>query len=191
MNSRPEFRASVEKFHAIIAQLADARTPLEVSELERKGLYAMHDVQTSAAFIGVELRDAVAQARGRLQRQRLHPVENPVENSIDEKEFARLKKLLKKVSTLYPSGSTLRHKETNKEYRMGFQMTMTPYGDDKQYGIAVTILKDGAEKEELTFKNDEANALLTDYEPVKEPEPKTKKATKTTKKATKTTKKEK
>lgn len=102
MNNRPEFRASVEKFHAIITQLASARTPLEVSELERKGLYAMHDVQTSAAFIGVELRDAVAEARGRLQRQRLQPVKKPVENSAEKKPAKKKpakKKATKKKAT--------------------------------------------------------------------------------------------
>ena len=91
MNNRPEFRASVEKFHGIIAQLASAKTPLEVSELERKGLYSMHDVQTSAAFIGVELRDAVAEARIRLQKQRLQPVENPVEKKPAKKKPAKKK----------------------------------------------------------------------------------------------------
>lgn len=85
MLARPEFVPSVEKFRNILVQLEKAQTPLEVSELERKGLYAMHDVQTAAAFIGVELRDAVGEARRRLQRERLspspQPVEKPVENS--------------------------------------------------------------------------------------------------------------
>lgn len=85
MAARPEFAPSVEKFRSVITELENAQTPLEVSELERKGLYAMHDVQTAAAFIGVELKDAVGEARRRLQRERLspspQPVEKPVENS--------------------------------------------------------------------------------------------------------------
>lgn len=98
MNNRPEFQVSVEKFHAIIAQLASAKTPLEVSALERKGLYAMHDVQTSAAFIGVELRDAVAEARTRLQKQRLQPVEKPVEKKSAKKKTTKKKAAKKKAA---------------------------------------------------------------------------------------------
>lgn len=94
MAARPEFAPSVEKFRNILSQLEKAQTPLEVSELERKGLYAMHDVQTAAAFIGMELKDAVGEARRRLQRERLSPAPQPVEKPV-EKPKGRPKKTAK------------------------------------------------------------------------------------------------
>lgn len=191
MNPRPDFKKSVKEFYDAVSAVENATDPSTLSALERAGVGKMRTLQTAASYVGYDLRAAVEKAKARFRENLGKPVEKPVENSMDEKEFARLKKLLKKVSTLYPSGSTLRHKETNKEYRMGFQMTVTPYGKNKQYGIAVTVLKDGAEKEELTFKNDEVNTLLTDYEPVENSEQRVGKPKGRPKKTTKSTKKEK
>lgn len=97
MAARPEFAPSVEKFRSVITELEKAQAPLEVSELERKGLYAMHDVQTAAAFIGIELKDAVGEARRRLQRERLSPSPQPVEKSVEsvKKPKGRPKKTAK------------------------------------------------------------------------------------------------
>lgn len=88
--NHPDFKASVNAFNAVIAEIEKATTPDQISLLERKGIGAFRTMKTAAAYAGYDLRDAVEKARKRLRDNLGKPVEKPVEKST--KKATRKKK---------------------------------------------------------------------------------------------------
>lgn len=170
-----DFDGALSGYNDILKQLKKAKTRDEISTLERRGISAMREVQTSANYIGYKLKAAVADAYQRLQEaltKALEEKEEPKEEAPsltpeEEAHFTELKELLAKAEKRFKDGAV--NKETKEAYRTMF-LTIAPFStDNHRYGVIVALR---GEKEELTFRNEGISQLLEEFEPVKEEKPK-------------------
>jgi len=82
-----DFDGALKGFTEIVEKVKQAKSMPEVSDLERQGRNAMREVQISAGYIGYRLKEAVDEARARINKELwagIHdpqPVEKPVEKS--------------------------------------------------------------------------------------------------------------
>lgn len=95
-----DFDGALSGYNDILKQLEKAKTRDEISLLERRGISAMREVQTSANYIGYKLKAAVANAHQRLQEslaRALEKKEEPKEEKPkEEKPKGRPRKSTKK-----------------------------------------------------------------------------------------------
>lgn len=82
-----DFDGALKGFTEIVEKVKQAKSMPEISDLERQGRSAMREVQISAGYIGYRLKEAVDEARARINKElwagirNPQPVENPVEKS--------------------------------------------------------------------------------------------------------------
>ena len=95
-----DFDGALSGYNDILKQLEKAKTRDEISTLERRGISAMREVQTSANYIGYKLKAAVTGAYQRLQEsltKALEEKEEPKEEKAKEtKPKGRPRKSTKK-----------------------------------------------------------------------------------------------
>ena len=95
-----DFDGALSGYNDILKQLKEAKTRDEISLLERRGISAMREVQTSANYIGYKLKAAVTDAYQRLQEsltKALEEKEEPQEvKPKEEKPKGRPRKSTKK-----------------------------------------------------------------------------------------------
>lgn len=185
MKQATNFEEAVALFHEMVDSLKKAKTTAEISRTERGAIQALQGIHYYAAYLGKDLKLAVQKADMRLraeQQQRINQIINPepqveptekAAETPSATEYAQYKKLLSSAKKQFPSGSTIRNKKTGEKFRVGTHMEVLAMPElDGASGVAVSILKDGPDREECTFYNEGIEALLDEYELV-EPKPKT------------------
>lgn len=189
MKQANNFEEAVALFHEMVDSLKKAKTTADISRTERGAIQALQGIHYYAAYLGKDLKLAVQKADMRLraeQQRRINQIINPELQAEPTKkmaetpspiEYAQYKKLLSSAKKQFPSGSTIRNKKTGEKFRVGMHMEVLAMPElDGASGVAVTIFKDGPDREEYTFCNERIEVLLDEYELV-EPTKKTTKKT--------------
>lgn len=101
-----DFDGALSGYNDILKQLKKAKTRDEISLLERRGISAMREVQTSASYIGYKLKAAVTDAHRRLQES--------LTKALEEEEKPKEEKPEKPKETK-PKPKGRPHKSTKKE----------------------------------------------------------------------------
>jgi len=83
IKSPRDFDGALKGFTEVVEKVKQAKSMPEVSALERQGRSAMREVQISAGYIGYRLKEAVDEARARINKELWAGIHNPqpVENS--------------------------------------------------------------------------------------------------------------